>query len=202
MSRSRPGVAAAGMEFTDPHAAEQLLAEMGEKEQQPALAAEFGTTLRLNQVRHSLDNMIIPGRYRAPICPRFVLDRLFLVTPPCPDGQRRASGEGRSLANSRVWVRVARAMDCRVLQRRASKEPAVDFRLVTERRSSSGGWESAVPQMGSVGPPVRAVCWQIREASWASFTNRASREADRWGIEGGLCKQLGRARVGSHLGHA
>jgi hypothetical protein len=32
-------VAAAGMEFTDPHAAEQLLAEMGEKEQQPALAA-------------------------------------------------------------------------------------------------------------------------------------------------------------------
>ena len=28
------------------------------------------------------------------------MDRLFLVTPPCPDGQRRASGEGRLLANS------------------------------------------------------------------------------------------------------
>ena len=41
-----PGVAAAGTEFNDPHAAEQLLAEVGEKEQQPALAAEFGTTLR------------------------------------------------------------------------------------------------------------------------------------------------------------
>ena len=34
-----------GMEFTDPHVAEQLLAEMEEKEQQLALAAEFGTTL-------------------------------------------------------------------------------------------------------------------------------------------------------------
>ena len=33
------------MEFTDPHVAEQLLAEMEEKEQQLALAAEFGTTL-------------------------------------------------------------------------------------------------------------------------------------------------------------
>jgi hypothetical protein len=25
-------------------------------------------------------------------------------------------------------------------------QPVGDFRLVTERRSSSGGWESAVPQ--------------------------------------------------------
>ena len=33
------------MEFTDPHVAEQLLQEMEEKEQQLALAAEFGTTL-------------------------------------------------------------------------------------------------------------------------------------------------------------
>ena len=37
--------APAAMEFTDPHVAEQLLAEMEEKEQQLALAAEFGTTL-------------------------------------------------------------------------------------------------------------------------------------------------------------
>ena len=50
--------------------------------------------------------------------------------------------------------------------------------------------------------PVRAVYWPTREAGWASFTIRASRGAGRWAIEGGLCKQLGRARVGSHLGHA
>ena len=57
-------------------------------------------------------------------------------------------------------------------------------------------------QMGSVGLPVRAVHWPTRGAGWASFTIRASRGAGRWAIEGGLCKQLGRARVGSHLGHA
>ena len=28
------------------------------------------------------------------------MDRLFLVTLACPDGQRRASGEGRLLADS------------------------------------------------------------------------------------------------------
>ena len=30
----------------------------------------------------------------------FILDPLFLVTLACPDGQRRASGEGRLLADS------------------------------------------------------------------------------------------------------
>ena len=30
----------------------------------------------------------------------FIYGPSFLVTPPCPDGQRRASGEGRLLANS------------------------------------------------------------------------------------------------------
>ena len=57
------------------------------------------------------------------------------------DGQRMASGEGRSLANSRVWVRVAGAMDCRVLQRRA------------RRNDETGRWPP---------PPSRTVIASVR----------------------------------------
>jgi hypothetical protein len=69
------------MEFTDPHVAEQLLAEMEEKEQQLALAAEFGTTLlarteELQSGERRTDASACPCA-RVPVC-------LSACLPACP----------------------------------------------------------------------------------------------------------------------